>query len=146
MSHRLGAQKYVAYTPHLRRLAIRIAQSSLGLRFYAIHGRLGDEASRWNGRDSGYAFVRTPQFRSWDTNLSCYLASDEPSSPFFADLKKHINIVTSRNLHNDFVEEFRKLFPHPRYATGYVWCIRKTYMCSSNCIFRKQLFYIFIRY
>lgn len=93
---------------------MRIADSVLGRRFYAIHGRLGDEAYRWEGKDSGAVFVQTPEFRKWDKSLKLYLASDDPGNPFFRELKNKMKVVTSRDLKGKDVEEFRNLFPNNR--------------------------------
>ena len=102
---------HVAYSPYLRQFAIRVARASLGDRFYAIHGRLGDETRFWKGKQSGDAFVRTPTFRKWDTRLKCYLASDDPENGFFRELKKAINVVTANDLKGKEIDELRSLFP-----------------------------------
>jgi len=93
---------------------MQIADKALGPRFYAIHGRLGDELYLWDGKDSGAAFVRTAMFSKWDKSLKLYLASDDPNHHFFKELKSKIEVVTANNLKGPEVDRFRNLFPNSR--------------------------------
>jgi hypothetical protein len=104
-------KRFIAYSRFLRDLSMKIAAETLGNEFYAIHGRLGDYASEWGGHTSKQAFVDTPQFHRWNKKLPCYLASDQPDSPFFAELKKHVKVVTIKDLQ---IEGFLSLFPSER--------------------------------
>ena len=88
-----------------------MAQAALGPQFYAIHGRLGDEAYKWGGKGSTEAFVKTEVFRSWNKHLKCYLASDDPNNKFFDALKQKIKVVTWLDLKGPEVDEFLALFP-----------------------------------
>jgi hypothetical protein len=107
-------RRFVAYSPHLRKLAIKVAHAHLGPKFYAIHGRLGDEAYKWGNKDSGDVFMKSPSFRGWDKSVKCYVASDDPSNSFFDPLKKRMKVLTSKDLKGPEVNEYRSLFPNER--------------------------------
>jgi len=111
MSVRKETRRHIAYSPYLRQMSMKIAQASLGSKFYAIHGRLGDEAYRWGHEDAGGAFVRAPEFHRWNKSLKCYLASDDPHNHFFKPLRDKINVVSIRDLSSKSLDEFGKLFP-----------------------------------
>jgi hypothetical protein len=121
---------------------MKIAQASLGERFYAIHGRLGDEAYRWQGKESGAVFVRTPEFRQWDKNLKCYLASDEPNSAFFNELKRKITVVTINDLKGEELDEFRGLFPNHKVRDDMMGVLDKL-ICSQAIDFLGSSFSTF---
>jgi hypothetical protein len=109
---RRGTRHFVAYSPFLRKLAIKVADETLGERFYAIHGRLGDEAYRWRGRTSAQVFVQTPEFRTWNVQkYKVYLASDEPNSRFFNSLRERSKVVTINDLKGEEIEAYKNLFP-----------------------------------
>jgi GDP-fucose protein O-fucosyltransferase len=111
--NRRKTRRFVAYSPFLRNLAIKVADESLGQHFYAIHGRLGDEAYRWRGKTSAQVFVQTAEFRTWNTERNkVYLASDEPNARFFAPLREHATVVTVNDLKGNEIEAYRNLFPN----------------------------------
>ena len=113
---------------------MNVALAHLGPRFYSIHGRLGDEMYKWDGKDSGDIFVRSRHFESWDKSLKLYLASDDPNNAFFIPLRKHISVVTSLDLTGPDVDEYRNLFPTEQVRNDMFGVLDKL-ICSMGIMF-----------
>lgn len=107
-------QHFVAYSPHLRALALRVARKFLRQgQFYAIHGRLGDQAERWEGRTSQF-FVQDAKFKTWGRRPLVYLASDDAKSEFFRALREVAEVRTLQDLDGPELQALSGLFASPK--------------------------------
>ncbi|KAH9253659.1 hypothetical protein BASA81_008277 [Batrachochytrium salamandrivorans] len=111
---KVRTQHFVAYSPHLRSLAMHVARKFLQQgQFYAIHGRLGDQADRWEGRTSQF-FVQDSKFKTWGHKPLVYLASDDPNSEFFRALRDVAEVKTLKDLDGPELQALSRLFASPK--------------------------------
>lgn len=106
----VGAKHYLPYSPHLRRLAEKIANQTMGPSFNAMHGRLGDYMHKWAGTSS-MLFVHKAREQHWNSKMPIYLASDDAMNRFFDPLKEVYQVKTYHDFDQGEVRQFLSLFP-----------------------------------
>lgn len=117
----LPVRKCIRFSPWLRSKAVAMVRKGVnGGVFNAMHVRMGDYTWRWDG-NTDYQRAKTVANKAasegLDPKMPLYLASDEPNSPVFNELKRRYKVLTMRDLPRDLVQDYMNLFPPGRIRT-----------------------------
>lgn len=99
-------QQYLRYSSRLRELSLHVVNETFqGSKFYAIHGKLGNEREKWMGKSSS-VFLSRRQVQKWN-HAKLFIASEQPKDPFFDSVRRHFkHVVDIDDAINNTVEYF----------------------------------------
>lgn len=141
-------EQHLAFSPYLRKLAVKLVRDKFpDGRFYAIHGRLGDERYLWQGKNSLAILNRKRVAETWDfANRPVYLASDSPKDKFFDPVRKAFaksQVVTLADMDaTTELQEFKRLFPIKEVRLDILGILDKL-VCAQAEEFEGSLFSTF---
>ncbi|KAH9249751.1 hypothetical protein BASA81_012558 [Batrachochytrium salamandrivorans] len=142
----------VRFAPKLREIAVAIVQQHFPMPaeqnkrgFNAMHIRLGDYTVRWPTSSAAKSklFVEMA-FGSKVNNpkLPLYLATDEPMSGVFVELKNKLEVSVVKNLPAQLVKDYRELFPPSRIRLDMLGVLDQL-VCSQAASFVSSEFSTF---
>ncbi|KAH9254009.1 hypothetical protein BASA81_007884 [Batrachochytrium salamandrivorans] len=140
--------QHVTFSPYLRKLAVQLVKDKFpNGKFYAIHGRLGDERHLWQGKSSLAILNRKRVSDTWDfINHPVYLASDAPKDKFFDPVRKAFSkskVVTLADMDaTGELQEFKRLFPIKEVRLDILGILDKL-ICAQAEEFEGSLFSTF---
>lgn len=140
----------VRFAPKLREIAVAIVEQHFPAEqskraFNAMHIRLGDYTVRWPASSAAKSklFVEMA-FGSKVANpkLPLYLATDEPMSGVFVELKSRLNVSVVKHLPAQLVKDYRELFPPSRIRLDMLGVLDQL-VCSQAASFVSSEFSTF---